>query len=227
MLSDIDSDRIEAAVARAEEGTSGEIIVVLAAEVSKYREIPLAWAAAAALALPPLVVAVSAQPLAVLVSDMWVIGQAGGLETELNVALGVYAVAQIAVFLAVLAVAHIPAVRRRLTPAVLKRHRVAKAAWRQFAAIAARAAGSDTGVMVFVALADHQVQVVADAGIHAKCGVAPWTKAAQAVTAAMKAGADPTAGIIEAVDICGAALREHYPPDGDRPHAFSNRPVEV
>jgi putative membrane protein len=104
---------------------------------------------------------------------------------------------------------------------------VAKAARHQFAAIGSRATGSDTGVMIFVALADRQVQIQADAGIHAKCGEAPWAAAAAAVTSAMKSGDDPTSGIIEAVGICGAALREHYPAAAARQSTFSNRPLEV
>ena len=36
--------------------TAGEIFCVLAHEVSRYREVPLAWAAVAALVLPPLLV---------------------------------------------------------------------------------------------------------------------------------------------------------------------------
>jgi putative membrane protein len=227
MLNKLDEDRIADAVTKAEEGSSGEILVVLASEVSKYREVPLAWAAALSLSIPPIVTALTAQPLAVLVSDQWVIGQGGGLETELNVALGVYAAVQIVLFLVVLAIVHIPAVRRRLTPRVLKRHRVAKAAHHQFSAISARASATDTGVLVFVALDDHQVQILADAGIHRKCGETPWTAAAAAIAAAMKAGEDPTSGIIEAVELCGAALREHYPATGERHHVFSNRPLEV
>jgi len=118
-------------------------------------------------------------------------------------------------------------VRRRLTPRVLKRHRVAQAAHRQFVAVAARAQGSETGVLLFVALEDHQVQVLADTSAHARCGEGPWKQAADAVTAAIKAGRDPTAGIIEAVEIIGAALAEHYPSSGPHQNAFSDRPIEL
>ncbi|HEY5290585.1 MAG TPA: TPM domain-containing protein, partial [Caulobacteraceae bacterium] len=157
MLTTIDEDRIAAAVAKCEETTSGEIFVVLAEEVSKYREIPLAWAAAVALAIPPIALSLSIGPLVALASDEWLTGQAGGLPLALGFAVAVYAVAQIVLFLVVLSIVHIPAVRRPLTPRVLKRHRVAKAAHHQFVSIGARAAGSETGVLIFVALADRQV----------------------------------------------------------------------
>ena len=227
MLSALEEDRIEAAVAKAEEGSSGEILCVLAREVSQYREIPLAWAAAASLALPPLVFALTVRPLATLVSDLWVLGQSGALETELSMGLSIYALLQCALFVAVFLIVSIPAVRRRLTPRLLKSHRVARAAHRQFAAIGARAIGSETGVMIFVALDDRQVQILADEGIHQKVGDPAWTRAAAAIGEAMKRGDDPTSGIIEAVEICGAALREHFPAAGPHDQVFSNRPLEV
>jgi putative membrane protein len=104
---------------------------------------------------------------------------------------------------------------------------VANAAHRQFVAISARARDSDTGVLIFVALEDRQVQILADAGIHQKCGEAPWSRAAAAITSAMKAGDDPTAGILEAVDICGEALKQHYPAAGPHDPTLSPRPLEI
>ena len=228
MLSAIDKDRIEAAVQTAEAGTSGEIICLLAQEVSNYREVPLAWAAAAALAAPPLAIALGLRPLAAAAkAGVWVAAQTGALESQFALALVLYAVVQTALFILVYLITHVPAVRRRLTPGVLKRHRVARAAHHQFAAFAARAAGSATGVLIFVALDDRQVQVLADGAIHDKVGDGVWTSAANAVGAAMKAGDDPTSGIIQAVEICGGALREHFPNDGPHAQVFSARPVEL
>ncbi len=227
MLTAADKDRIEAAVAEAEATTSGELLVVLAGEVSKYREIPLAWAAAAALALPPIVLALSVRPLALLAGDLWTLAQEGALERELGVAVGIYAAVQIVVFVVVMALVSIPAVRRGVTPRTLKSHRVAKAAHHQFSAIAARAAGSATGVLIFVALEDRQVRILADAGIHDKVGDPVWNRAVAAVGAAMKAGRDPTGGIVEAVHICAAALTQHYPATGPRAQLFADRPLEV
>jgi putative membrane protein len=227
MLSDIDEDRIAAAVGKAEEGTGGEILVVLAKEVSRYREVPLAWAAALSLALPPIILALSVRPLAAYIESLWALAQAGALDNELSIALSVYAFGQITIFLAVFAIASIPAVRRVLTPRSLKSHRVARAAHHQFVSISSRATGSETGVLMFVALDDHQVQILADAGIHQKVGETVWTAAATAIGAAMKAGHDPTSGIITAVEMCGAALKEHFPASGPQAQRFSNRPLEV
>jgi putative membrane protein len=227
MLSAIDEDRIEAAVAEAEANSSGEIVCVLAAEVSTYREIPLAWAAAVALALPPIALALGVHPLTVAVGDAWLLAQPGSLESDLGLALGAYATLQAVLFVVTALIVAVPAVRRPLTPRVLKRHRVAKVAHQQFAAIGARARDARTGVLIFVGLDDRQVQILADAGIHQKAGEAPWARAAAAIAEAMKGGRDPTSGIVEAVAICGAALKEHFPAAGPRARDFSDRPVEI
>ena len=227
MLSDIDEERIAAAVGKAEEGTGGEILVVLAKEVSRYREVPLAWAAALSLALPPIVLALSVRPLAAYIESLWALAQAGALDNELSIALSVYAFGSDRHLPGCVRHCLIPAVRRILTPRSLKSHRVARAAHHQFVSISSRATGSETGVLMFVALDDHQVQILADAGIHQKVGETVWTAAATAIGAAMKAGHDPTSGIITAVEMCGAALKEHFPASGPQAHRFSNRPLEV
>jgi putative membrane protein len=228
MLSAIDENRIAAAVTKAEQGTSGEIVCVLAAEVSTYGEAPLAWAAALVLVVPPIALAFGLHPLAIASAEgLWTVSQASALESQLALALIAYATAQVALFAVAYLVISIPGVRRLLTPASLKRHRVAKAAHQQFVAVSSRAVDSETGVLIFVALDDRQVRIIAHEGIHQKAGDPAWAKAAKAVQSAMKDGADPTAGIIEAIEICGAALREHFPSSKTRAASASDRPLEV
>jgi putative membrane protein len=228
MLNAMDQSRIEAAVTRAETGSSGEIICVLAREVSHYPEVALAWAALVSLALPAMVLALGVHPLAAAADPgLWMAAQSGALEGELTVALGIYAAVQTALFILTFLILEIPRVRRALTPAILKQRRVERAAKAQFAAIAARAAGSETGVLIFVALEDRQVQVLADRALHQKADEAAWKAAAAAIGAAMKPGGDPTAGIVQAVEICGAVLRAHFPAPEGREQVFSNHPVEI
>jgi putative membrane protein len=228
MLSALEEDRIEAAVAAAEDGTSGEIVVVLASEVSHYPDVALAYAAGVSLIIPPLLLALGVHPLALAAqAGLWTVAQTGAPESETGLALTLYAAVQAVLFIAVFLICEITAVRRALTPGVLKRHRVERAARQQFAAISARAQDSQTGVLLFIALDDRQVRVEAAKGLHDKVGETVWTRAAQAIGSAMKAGHDPTGGIITAIEICGAALKEHYPQAGPHAGGFSNRPVEI
>jgi putative membrane protein len=211
MLTAEDHTRITAAVATAEEGTSGDIFCVLAGEVSTYRETPIAWAAAIALLIPPLVTAFALHPLlAAITGGGWTTGQAGAASGQVAFALTGYAVAQICLFAVVALIVSIPLVCRALTPRFLKRHRVRKAAFHHFAAAHSHVRDSETGVLIFVALVERQVEVLADAAIHAKVGDAVWAAAAAAVQEGMK-HPDPTAGIEKAIGICGEALKTYFP----------------
>lgn len=224
MLTPEDHVRITAAVAKAEEGTSGDIFCVLAGEVSTYREVPIAWGAAVALLVPPIVLAIGFRPLVdAITAGGWSAGQASAAPGEIAIALTGYSVAQLILFAVVAMVVSLAPVRRRLTPRFLKRHRVKKAALHHFAAAHSHAKDSETGVLIFVALVERQVEVLADAAIHAKAGEAPWQEAARAVQAGMRQP-DPTAGIEAAIAICGAALKTHFPANGPR---TIDRPIEV
>ena len=231
MLSAIEKTRIEAAVAKAEDGTSGEIICVLASEVSHYPEVALAWAAVVSLVVPAVAMALGIHPLALAAgaAGVWTAAQSGGgaAEEKITLALAVYALVQTALFILTFLILEIPAARRWATPAILKRHKVERVARQQFASIAARAQASKTGVLIFVALDDRQVQILADAALHGKADESSWKAAALAIGSAMKAGKDPTTGIVQAVEICGSVLRAHFPSDGPGPQQFSDQPVEI
>jgi putative membrane protein len=224
MLTPEDHERITAAVAKAEEGTSGDIFCVLAGEVSTYREVPIAAGAAAALLGPPLVLAFGLRPLLTAVTaGGWTASQASALPGELAFTLTGYAVAQLILFAVVAIIVSLAPIRRLVTPRFLKRHRVRKAAFHHFAAAHSHVRDSETGVLIFVALVERQVEVLADAAIHAKAGDAVWQEAARSVQDGMRQP-DPTAGIERAIAICGAALKAHFPSTEAR---TPDRPMDI
>ena len=224
MLTPEDHQRITDAVAEAEAGTRGDIFCVLAGEVSSYRETPLAWGAAIALTVPPLVLAFAFRPVIDAISGGgWTVGHAAAIEPQLALILSAYAIAQILLFGIVTMLVSIPDVRRLLTPAFLKRHRVKKAAFHHFAAAKAHTRDSDTGIVLFIALVDRQVEILADKAIHEKVGDQVWRDAAAAIAEGMKTP-DPTSGIVGAIGLCGAALKANFPADG--PRAVADKPVD-
>ena len=61
---------------------------MLAGEVSSYREVPIAWGAAAALLLPPAALAVALHPLlAAITGGGWNAAQASSFSSEIVLAL--------------------------------------------------------------------------------------------------------------------------------------------
>jgi putative membrane protein len=215
MLKPSDHRRIAKAIAEAEAKTSGEIFCIVAGEVSKYREVPLAYAAAVALIAPPAALLVGLHPwtLSTLGSG-W--AAAPDLGQAVSQALGAYAALQAILFALTAFIVAIPAVRRLLTPRFLKRHRVKRTAYAHFASTGLSHVETRTGVLIFASLDDKQVELVADAAIHKEVGDVAWDGAMAALVKGIKS-ADPASGFVDAVRICGAALAEHFPPAG--PHA--------
>ena len=216
-------DRITAAVAKAETATSGEILCVVTGEVSDYRETPLAWAAAAALILPPAAVGLGlnldrlAAPFA-----GWTAAHGAAATGPL---LSAYALLQAAVFVLVMAGVGMAPVRRVLTPRPLKRRRVRKAALQHFAGARHLLDPEKTAILIFASLEDRQMEIVADPIIDAKVDQSVWDGAIAAALAEI-AKDGPAAGLSKAVELCGAALAEHFPDDGAA-NAFPDRPVQI
>jgi len=210
MLKPSDHRRIAEAVAAAEAKTSGEIFCIVAGEVSKYREVPLAYAAAVALIAPPVALLLGLHP--------WTLGDFGAgwtgapdLGQAVAQALGAYAALQAILFALTAFVVAIPPVRRVLTPRFLKRHRVRRTAYAHFASTGLSHVEERTGVLIFASLDDRQVELVADAAIHREVGDIAWNGAVSALVSGVKSG-DPASGFVRAVEICGGALAAHFPP---------------
>jgi putative membrane protein len=233
MISEADQKEIMAAVARAEAATDGEIVCVMSRQVSAYPEVSLAAGAAAALVGPPIALALGVHPAdvldQVLAASTSLVGWAGaGLtkDAEMTLILDGYAILQAILFTVVTLLATIPGVRHVLTPKSLKKSRVHKAAWAQFAATGLQTRDGRTGVVIFASLDDRMVEILAAEGIHAKVGDAVWNAAVKAVQEGMKAKS-PARGFVQAVEICGAALAEHFPATGPNGNDLSDRLLEL
>lgn len=225
MLSKADHDRIAEAVAKAEAATSGEILCVLQHKVSDYREIPLAWAAFAALVIPFLLAMFGVAPwLASQDGGDWVATNAVSLGSALNTAIFAYALVQLGIFVVVtVAIATIRPLKLLLTPKALKRRRVQRAALHHLKA--AHLLSDEGAVVIFASDHERMVTVVADEALHLKAGDAAWDGAVAAVLKGIKAG-DPTSGFVAAVELCGGYLAEHFPATAPKHIGMSDRLLE-
>lgn len=227
MLTRADHERIAAAIAGIEARTSGEIFCVLARDVSRYREVPLAWAAIAAFIAPPLLVMAGLHRLAMAdIFSSWTDESVRAVENLILRSLTGYALLQAGIFLAVALIVSLPPIRRALTPRFLKRHRVRQVARHHFAASGARLSQAEPHVLIYASLDDRQVELVAHRAIHQAVGEAVWNDAVAAVIAGMKTG-KPADGFVRAIGICGEALARHFPPDGAPRNRFPNDILET
>lgn len=211
-FTDHDHRRVADAIRRAEATTSGEIFCVIARQVSSYRDVPLAWAAACALILPLLLIPLGFDPAWFPgIADSWEAGHLAARDITIGKALAAYGVLQAAVFLMVFMVVSIPAVRYRLTPRPMRRARVRRAAMQQFLSHGLQYTEDRTGVLIFAALEDHRVEIIVDEGIHERVDREVWGDAVEAMTRQLKKGR-PVEGFEIAIALCGQVLAQEFPP---------------
>ena len=209
--------RIAEAVATAEKTTAGEIFCVLAPEVSENREVPLIWAAAAALILPAggLLAELRPEMLTTLFGS-WTVGHASATDAAILSALSIYIGLQAAIFVLAALLVSIPPIRRALTPGALKAAAVRRAAMEQFLSHGLHLTRDRTGVLIFAALAERRVEVIADEGIYKAAPQAVWDEVRADLVAGLAKGriAD---GFVAAVTRTGQILSAHVPVrTGDR-----------
>lgn len=218
---------IARAIAVAEARTSGEIFCVLARQVSAYRDVSLILAAAAALILPLALIPLGFDAARFPgFSDTWEAAHLAARDVTIGRTIGVYAVVQAIVFVFAYILLRFPPLLRVFTPRGLRRDRTRQAAMHQFLAHGLHVTENRTGVLIFAALADRQVEVVADQGIYSRVDPEVWGQAVAVLTASLKARR-PAEGFEKAIALVGAILAEHFPPRPANPNEVPDRLVEI
>jgi putative membrane protein len=202
MISQAEKARIIEAITVAEAKTAGELFCVIAHASSGYSLVPVAWAALVALAAPAPLIYLTTWPA------------------------GLIYLVQLAAFVVTAAVFSLPAIRFRVVPNQAMRERAHVEAMRQFLAQGMHLTEHRTGVLVFVSVAEHYAEIVADSGINAKVAPAVWQDAVNAAVAAIREGRIGD-GLVAAVERCGAVLAEHFPPGAINRDEVPNKVVEM
>jgi uncharacterized membrane protein len=82
----------------------------------------------------------------------------------------------------------------------------------------------NSGVLIYLLLADRRVEIVADRGIHSKVGGAAW----EAICGEMQqefARGQFERGVVLGVRAISDLLAAHFPPSDDSPNELPDRPV--
>ncbi len=192
-LSDTDLDRIRAAVAEAERRTSGEIVPYLVERSGGY-EVAV-WRGASMAALGAMLAAV----LVLQVYDGWGLGW-------LYASWGLALVASLAGVAGALLATAAPVKRVLAGEARLARrvHRRASIAFLEEEVFSTR---DRTGILLFVSLFEHRIEVLGDTGINEQVSADEWIEVVDTVRRGIKQGrlAD---GLVEAIGRCGKLLEE-------------------
>lgn len=193
--------RISAAITRAEAETSGEIVVLVAARTGLYRSIALTLAILVGLAAPwPLI-----------------------LFTQFSAA--TIAWIQAASVLAILLLTLNERLRLALVPGRVRQARAREAAQREFLMRGLTRTTGRTGVLIFVALAEHHAEIVSDLGIRERLPGEAWQQIVADLVGQAGAGRLGD-GLVEAVTRVGAVLAASFPA-GPNPDELPNHVIIV
>ncbi len=80
------------------------------------------------------------------------------------------------------------------------------------------------GVLVYIDLADHQVEIVADRGVGRLVAASEWQAVCRTMTQGFSRGAYQDS-VLAALEQLNALLQRHYPDDGSSRNQLSNKPV--
>ncbi|MEF8702942.1 MAG: TPM domain-containing protein [Candidatus Accumulibacter sp. UW26] len=82
----------------------------------------------------------------------------------------------------------------------------------------------NSGVLIYLQLIDHRVEIVADRGIDAKVGQQFWNAVCRRMEAAFRTG-DFEGGVLLALVTITEALREHFAASGENANELPNAPL--
>lgn len=221
-LGEADHVAISAAVAAAEERSAGEIVTIISGESNSFNDVALLWSALVSfLALTVLALF----PDFYLAKIDWLLGNwASQWSPRQVLLLGLTAVTM--KFLGMWLILLWKPLRLALVPSPLKHARVRDRAVRYFKVGAERRTHGRTGILIYLSLAEHRAEIVADAAIAEKVSPDVWGEAMTALIAEIKAGR-PGAGMVAAVEQVGAVLAEHFPRADDDKNELPDRLIEL
>jgi uncharacterized membrane protein len=82
----------------------------------------------------------------------------------------------------------------------------------------------NNGVLIYLLLADRDVEIIADRGIDAKVGAAGWEAICRAMEAEFRAGRFEH-GVISGIAAVSRELAKHFPPSGPHRNELPDAPV--
>lgn len=188
LLDPADRLRLECAVLAAEQGTAGELVVVVVAASDAYASAP--WRLGVLLAL------IACLGAAIFLPDASVLALLAAQAAGLAAAFGL---------------ARLDPVRRRLVSDALAEARVRERAERAFAEHGLARTAGRTGVLLFVSLLERRVRVLADEGVHSRLGPGQsWQEVVDQALEGLRGGR-AAEGLLRAVRTTGAILARHLP----------------
>jgi putative membrane protein len=209
-LSEADHAKVSAAIAAAEGTSNGEILAIATERSDSYHDVGLHYAV---LVLFMALAFFAAWPT--WLDWYWTLLNGWSAEPTQRELLTLLLLIILAKFLGTLFIMKWMPLRLALTPGSTKTRRVRRRAVSLFKAAAERRTVGRTGLLIYLSMAEHRAEIVADEAITAVTTPDIWGEAMTALIVEVKAGR-PGDGIVAAIEKVGAVLAQHFPrTDGD------------
>jgi putative membrane protein len=209
-------------VAEVEATTDAEIVTIVAERSDNYNDVPLIWAALAALLA--LAVYAAFPDFYIGIIDRL----SGGWQHEWTHR-GLLTAALIAVTLKFVVTRYIVGwwpVRLFFTPGRTKTRRVRRRALELFRASTEQRTRGRNGVLIYLSLAEHRAELIADEAIAAKIAPEAWGDA-MATMIDHLAVDEIGEGMCAAIVMAGTVLAEYFPHTGEDPNELPNRLITL
>ncbi|MDT0507216.1 hypothetical protein [Novosphingobium sp. MMS21-SN21R] len=221
-MSEADHKLVSDAVAAAEAQSAGEIVTIVTPRSDSYHDVALVWsalvafAALCALEIAPLFYLELVERLLGLWAHEW------SPRAVLGLALTVAALKFGGMYLLM----RFTPLGRWLTPRRVRNGRVRERALTCFRVGAESRTSGRTGVLIYLSLAEHRAEIIADAAIASKVSPETWGIAMKAMLDPLRQG-QMAQGMAAAVAEVGKVLTEHFPRSDDDVNELPDRLIEV
>jgi putative membrane protein len=202
-LTQAERERVLAAIADAEQRSEAEFAVAVAGSADRYPEIRLLAPALIAVLAPPLALATGA-----VVDPLWL------------------AIIPATFFILLSAILLPDAVAVRLTPTRLRDERARRLARTLFMDLGLTTPRDRAGVLLFIARAERQVEILAGAGVAERIDSTDWQRVVTRFVEAARIR--PLAdALTAAIEDSTALLSKAFPPSDRNPDEVPNRLIEL
>ena len=198
-----EKNRIRQAIEDVERQTVGELVTVIARQSDDYLYIPTLWAALIALAVPGVIAYL---PFDTLLAHSYL--------------------TQFTVFIVLAVLFQWPPMKFRLIPRYVKVQRARRLAHVQFLAQDLHHTTQRTAILLFVSVAEHYVEIIADKGINDAVETGTWDNIVNQFVNDVKQG-QMAGGFVAAIQRCGEVLIQHFPVTASDKNELPNHLIEL
>lgn len=217
-----DHRKVSEAIAAAESASDGEILTIVAADSDSYHDVALHWAVAAMI----LVLALASWQTALLTAIWDRLFADWGQHATPGQLLFFVMILAVLKFLAVLLILKWKPLRLALSPGATKARRVRRRAIALFRAAAERRTSGRTGVLIYLSLAEHRAEIVADEAVTRVTTPECWGDAMAELIGEIREGR-PGEGLAMAVEEVGEVLARHFPKTGADVNEIPDKLIEL